>query len=42
MQLGELLHHLIGTHSAEHSGEGNEEDFPEMVAGVATVARITQ
>ncbi len=42
MQRGELLHHFIGAHPAEHSNKGHEEDSPEIVPGVAIVAWITQ
>ena len=36
----ELLHEFVGSHAAEHGGEGDEEDLAEMVEGVATVARV--
>jgi hypothetical protein len=39
-QFGESLHVFVGSHAAEHGGEGDEEDFAEMVAGVAAVAGI--
>ena len=36
LQLAELFHEFVGSHAAEHGGEGDEEDLAEMVAGVAT------
>ena len=40
LQLAELFHEFVGSHAAEHGGEGDEEDLAEMVAGVAAVARV--
>lgn len=35
---GEFLHHLVGSHPAEHCREGYEEDFAEVVEGAAAGA----
>ena len=36
----ELLHQLVGFHAAEDAGEGDEDDFAEVVEGVAAGARV--
>jgi len=36
----ELLHEFVGLHAAEDAGVGDEEDFAEVVEGVAAVARV--
>jgi hypothetical protein len=36
----ELLHEFVGFHAAEDAGVGDEEDFAEVVEGVAATARV--
>lgn len=36
----ELLHEFVGLHAAEEAGVGDEDDFTEVVDGVAAAARI--
>jgi hypothetical protein len=36
----ELLHEFVGFHAAEDAGVGDEEDFAEVVEGVAAIARV--
>lgn len=37
-EFAELLHEFVGFHAAEDAGVGDEDDFSEVVEGVAAVA----